>query len=353
MASAAELRQEQRAAISFCVRLGKTGAETLHLLKQAYGEEALGDSTVFRWHQQFKDGRESSALVPHVGRPVSTCDERQVNTVSAIIQEDPCLTVRDIEDFTLIPKSSVHRILTQHLQLRRVSARWVPHLLTTEQMKKRVEICRQWKEMVNADNRLMERVITGDETWVYHHDPLCKQQSSAWKHPGSPPPKKVRQTKSAKKFMMIFFFDCRGVVYQHAVPPQTSINAEYYVQVLKKLKKHVQQKRPEIGATWVLHHDNARPHTGHVTTSFLQNQNIQLLAQPPYSPDLAPCDFWLFYEMKKALKGKRFQTSQEAQTACQGFINHLPEEEFQKTFRKWMERWDLCISKGGRYFEKE
>ena len=77
----------------------------------------------------------------------------------------------------------------------------------------------------------MERIVTVDETWISFYTPETKQQSTMWKTPGSPSPKKFKQTQSTKKQMFIVFFVVRGVVLAHAVPQGQTVNAAYYTQV--------------------------------------------------------------------------------------------------------------------------
>ena len=60
-----------------------------------------------------------------------------------------------------------------------------------------------------------------------------------------------------------------------------------------------------------LHHDNAPAHSAHVVQAFLAKNSMPLIRQAPYSPDLAPCDFWLFPKLKTTLKGRRFQSHYE------------------------------------------
>ena len=65
--------------------------------------------------------------------------------------------------------------------------------------------------------------------------------------------------------------------------------------------------------TWQFHHDNAPAHSSHLIQGFLAKHNIPLICQVPYSPDMAPCHFWLFPKLKMPLKGTNF--SQE-KTLC-------------------------------------
>ena len=69
---------------------------------------------------------------------------------------------------------------------------------------------------------------------------------------------------------------------------------------------------------WQLHHDNKPPHVLRLVQSFLAKRQITQVTQPSYSPDMAPCHFWLFPKLKLPLKGKRFQTIDEIQENTMG-----------------------------------
>jgi len=66
-------------------------------------------------------------------------------------------------------------------------------------------------------------------------------------------------------------------------------------------------------------------------------QNITVCPHLPYSPDLAPCDFWLFSEVKMTTKGKRFESIQDIEAATIAQLKTLTKEDFQNCFRKWQE----------------
>ena len=96
---------------------------------------------------------------------------------------------------------------------------------------------------------------------------------------------------------------------------------------------------------------NATPHTAHVVLNFLDNHGIQVMPHPPYSPDLAPCDFSLFPELKKRLRGRRFTQNSAVVKAVEAIFKQLGNEFFSNTFAKWQTRWDSCIESEGKYFE--
>ena len=84
-------------------------------------------------------------------------------------------------------------------------AKFVPRVFINDQKDNQVAICQELKETVINDPTLL-KVITGDESIVYAYDPETKLQSSQWKSPGSPRPKKARMQKSKLKTMLICFF---------------------------------------------------------------------------------------------------------------------------------------------------
>jgi transposase len=75
----------------------------------------------------------------------------------------------------------------------------------------------------------------------------------------------------------------------------------------------VRRKRPEKWreGDWTLHHDNAPAHTSHLVQRFLAKHGTAQLQQPPYSPDLAQCDFFLFARLKKVQNGRRFESTED------------------------------------------
>ena len=79
--------------------------------------------------------------------------------------------------------------------------------------------------------------------------------------------------------------------------------------------------------------------------------DIKTVPKPPYSPDPAPCDFWLFPKLKENLRGCRYETIEAMKEAVTEIIDTLTQEDFHETFQKLLERYNKCISAGGDYFE--
>ena len=79
---------------------------------------------------------------------------------------------------------------------------------------------------------------------------------------------------------------------------------------------------------WVLHHDNAPAHSSFLVRKFLVKNKMTVVPQPPYSPDLAPADFFLFPKLKSTLKGRRFDTFNEIQKNSTKELFAIPKEAF-------------------------
>jgi len=235
---------EQRVCIKFCVRLGKTRSETFEMLKQAFGDSCMSRSRTFEWFGRFKNGRTSTANDDRSGRPSTTTPPSKVEEVRAAVNQDHRRTIHDLCAEVGIGYGSCQRILTEQLNVHRIAAKFVPRVLTQDQKDSRVAICQELKETVINDPTLLLNIITGDESIVYAYDPETKLQSSQWKSPASPRPKKARMQNSKLKRMLICFFDQEGIVHREVVPPGMTVNADFYCDVLRRLRENVQRKRP-------------------------------------------------------------------------------------------------------------
>ena len=80
---------------------------------------------------------------------------------------------------------------------------------------------------------------------------------------------------------------------------------------------------------------------------------INTVCHPPYSPDLAPCDFWIFPKLKENLRGGRYGTIEDMKEAVTKVIETLTQEDFRRAFHKALERYNKCIAAGRDYFERD
>ena len=115
---------------------------------------------------------------------------------------------------------------------------------------------------------------------------------------------------------------------------------DYYVEVLREFRKISRRKRPALfkSGQWHFQQDNVPVHNSILVTDYLTKMGINTVLQPPYSPDLAPCDFCLFPKLKEKLRGCRYDTIEEMKEAVTKVIDTFTKEDFHGAFQKLLER---------------
>jgi AraC-like DNA-binding protein len=194
------------------VKLGKTATETLQLLRDAYGDEALSWARVFGWHRRFVLGMMSMEDDTRSGRPSSSRNEDNVIRIRDMKREDRTVTVRMLADALHISKSTCHQILRENLGKQKLKASLVPHALTQDQKEVRASICADLLHEAQNNAMFINSIIADDESWCFQYDPQTKRQSAEWRSTCRPS-KKVRRQLSTTKTMIIVLFDARGIVH--------------------------------------------------------------------------------------------------------------------------------------------
>jgi hypothetical protein len=125
-------------------------------------------------------------------------------------------------------------------------------------------------------------------------------------------------------------------VHHEYAPEGQTVNKQYYQEVLHRLCDSVWRKRPDLweSCNWQLHLDNAPAHSSHLIQDFLAKHGIPQVRQAPYSPDMAPCDFWLFPKLKMLLEGFRFESREDIMKNATAQLVAIPKEDFQKCFQQ-------------------
>ncbi|UYV69857.1 hypothetical protein LAZ67_7000979 [Cordylochernes scorpioides] len=167
-----------------------------------------------------------------------------------------------------------------------------------------------------------------------------------WKKPEESAPKKAKVTISAGKVMAIIFWDCKGVLLVDYLPPNTTVNAARYCEVLTKLRDEIKRKCPGLLSRKVLLvHDNARPHAARTTQTLLENFKWEIFTHPPYSPDFAPSDFHLFPALKLHLGGKHFGNDDEVQAEANHWLRRQDTAWYNSGVKKLLQRYQKCLDR--------
>ncbi|KAJ4434269.1 hypothetical protein ANN_22821 [Periplaneta americana] len=138
------------------------------------------------------------------------------------------------------------------------------------------------------------------------------------------------------------------------IPQGATVDKVLYKEILGRLRNSVRRKRPELWhrKNWLLLQDNAPAHRSILVQEELVRQQVAVLPHPPYSPDLSPCDFFLFPLMKSILRGRNFYAAEKVMTATREAVRHLPANIFQRCFQQLHQRWQTCIAANGDYIEE-
>ena len=220
---------EIRSVIRFLTARNVSPAEIHRQISEVYGPNAMSDSKVRKWVRAFKDGRENVHDEPRSGRP-SVITEDLVNAVDEKIREDRRFTISTLAlEFPNVGRTTLHKIVSENLQFRKLCSRWVPRLLTEEHQMKRMACALDFLDRYHKEgDQLLENIVTGDETWVSHMTPESKRQSMEWRHTTSPVKVKAKQTISTRKVMAAAFWDRHGVLLVEFVQQGTTINVAAY-----------------------------------------------------------------------------------------------------------------------------
>jgi len=151
--------------------------------------------------------------------------------------------------------------------------------------------------------------------------------------------------------MLTIFWDTRGLLYMEFLTKGLTVNSDSYCATLRSLKQRIHRIKPERN-TFPLHHNNARPHCSAQTQDAMTSLKFTVIPHPPYSPDLAPSDFWLFPKLQETLKGQHFSSDAEVEAAVHKCISRQPEIFFMGGMNKRIEWLKKCVAVKGDCVEK-
>ncbi len=175
----------------------------------------------------------------------------------------------------------------------------------------------------------MGHVITGDKIWIHYSDPATKQESIYWKSPQSPVKKKVHPVKLMNKVMLILFFNVRGAVFQHIVQPYKTVDALYYREVLKTLKRNEQEEASSEKNGFCITITLS-------CTPLPSSENFCIIEKLKFSHTsctvltLPYVIFGGFGALKWELRNRHFESDVDLVTDVNGFFQDLPLQEFYK-----------------------
>ena len=191
-----------------------------------------------------------------------------------------------------------------------VSAKFVLRQLTMDQMECRMMVAGDLSEKVRRTQHFSQRssLVMSHGCSPTTRRRRCSQQSGT--QCCLPDQSNHASSNPRKKWCSLHFLT--STVHHEFIPSGQTVKGHFNVQVLQRLRDAVRRKwRDKWLGEWFLHRNNALSHTSLVVQQFLAGKSIPVITQPPYSPDLAPNDFWLFPTLKMGLNGTRFATMED------------------------------------------
>ena len=151
---------------------GKLGKEIHENLCNACGNNALSFKTVYRWLARFSAGKTYiSDEVCSCCRPHEAKDPYHIEKVKEVLDEDRRLTCDEVAESVRISHGSAHEIITLHLKMRWIAARWVRHFLTCDQMQERVRLAEEHINRHKKEGKTFLNCII-DKTWLLSYEPV-------------------------------------------------------------------------------------------------------------------------------------------------------------------------------------
>ena len=214
--------------------------------------------------------------------------------------------------------------------MRKLSAKWLPKCLNLDQKRQRCQSSEQILEFFRRDpHDFLSRLVTRDETWLYHYDPETKQQPLEWRHSGSARPKIFRVQKSAGKVLASIFGIKTAsslIIFQRPRLSTWSITYLFWCNWRTFWRKNAAGRSPRgsyscMTMPWLTGHLQPRRNWPTWTSNVL-------ITYVPYSPDLALSDYHLFPGLKKQLKGRHSLSDAEVIAATETWLDAQLSEFF-------------------------
>jgi hypothetical protein len=189
--------------------------------------------------EKFSEAHSKFSDDARTGRPIQIATEATVQQVEELIQADRRIMIDSVATVLGCAHGLAYSIIIEHAKFWKVCARWMPkELKDREQMNRMGLSLQHFLRYADEGEDMLNRYVTGDESWVHHYQPETKHTSMQWEHPSSPSAKKFKVRPSAGKVV---------------------------------LSQKFGGKRPgKLARGLLIHHDIARPHTDRATQNIIQ-----------------------------------------------------------------------------------
>ena len=177
--------EEWRCVIKYYYLRGFNVKQIHQKLLKVPGQSPPSIQTVYSWFNEFKLGRTSTKDEKRCGRPKDVSTPELINLINDYVLCDRQIILKDIAEGVGVSVKTVFNVIHKDLGFKKICARWVPRMLTEENMKNRKNISATLLARFEQDpNNFLDRLVTQDETWVHYFTPEQKRHSMQWRHSG-------------------------------------------------------------------------------------------------------------------------------------------------------------------------
>lgn len=339
MASKGDDYKHQRRCLLDFFRSGHSKHDSANFMEEQFGDKAPHRNTISKWWARFEAGDESIEDLPRSGRPL----EFDPSIALRALQDDPGSSLRDLERTLGGHHETIRRSLkASGMEPKKPTI--VPHDLTPQQKKTRVDICSS-NLLHPHPRKLLESMLCQDEKWLFYSNP---NHNPVWVPFDEPAPTVAKRDVHGRKQLVSFWFSRHGPVHCELLPINSTITADSLSSELETVVRKAAQLNENLKNP-VLLWDNARPHKAKHTRETLERLSIEELPHPPYSPDLSPCDYHIFRSLQDFLIGRQLKDSDDVQSALNEWIQSRPAKFWKDGVDSLPNRWRTVVASHGEY----
>jgi transposase len=329
--------------VAFFHKANWTELAITHEINRVLGENTISYSTVGKYVRKFVlAAKEADTPILSTSDADFSLDDR----IALVLSEEPFLSTRQIAHKVMMSKSTVHRHLTQSMRWKLRHLKWVPHTLTESEKVTRVQRTTELLGLLQSiKHQGWQYIVTLDESWFYWEIDWEQQ----WLPEDDEPGTRTRRGIDRKKTMLTIVWNTRGFHVIDAMPRGETFSARYYIDHI--LTPICRRLIPTGRRKLVIHADNSRCHTAKVVLDFVSQNGVRVAPHPPYSPDIAPSDFFLFGYLKHELRGSCFHIVEELLAGVRALLSQISPETLLGVFDEWIARCERVIANDGDYFE--
>ena len=333
----------------FIISLAQEGLSFTEIQNKAneeYGRHAFKRSYIYKLMQEVKLGVTHEEEGDKPGRKP---DEQLLIRIVQVLEEKPYFTVRRIADKLKENPSTIYRYLTQYLGMVYKFTKWIPHLLNSEQKQKRVEEAKALLLVLRSCKKMgWHNIITGDESWFT----MYYGARGGWVENDENGPTFSGSTIDNEKIMVTVIWGVYSIHLINFLPTSEHFNTAYFqANIMQPLSKNRDLIWPGNNKRKIwLHLDNCKVHNSAVSQKFYEPLGFKRAPHPPYSPDLAPSDYFLFGYAKNELRGEVFESIDDLQARIEEIFMSISIEKKKEVFEAWIKRCEWVIDNEGEYY---